>query len=1577
MPTSFRRAARALAAFTHLDRLFNLRAKYPGGRAPRTRLEVTALEERVVPDGTQVDLEWLADGGEPGTAAELRVTRAADQNTIDNSSLMVSLQLGGTATRGTDYAFAGDPTPPPGGMPGMPGSNTLNVTFAPGQSVYTLSVPVLDDTAGEGWESITALLQSNPNFTIGTPDPVTVWVEDNELWLEADADPVLKGDEVTFWLPEDAPEFATVEWDANYDGTTFQPVTDAADTWFTTTFATAGTRTVAARVTDANAVAQIVTLSVTVETPPPELTVPEDTTAVVGVAKTQTVEVDTELDVASVAWAFAYYADDYEWDFETDPALTDEEVSYTFPFAGEYDVRVTVTDTAGKSTEGYFHVTVASAAPTATAQVSGPISEGGTVTFTVWELDPDALDTITVYANWTGAADAPFDQLNAGDLVANADGSVSFTHQYLDVPDPGTTFTAKIYVLDEWGLSSLDYDVPVVVNNVAPDHTIWAGFGAATFANQGVNLWALRPGEVLEFRPGAGGLALPNVHEQSEYRFHWTLTPAGGSPTTVVTVGPRLALPDYTVGSVYHVKAWVADGDPAETQNPVEHTFTVVVDGARDVVEESSWTGVRAQSIYGRLTLDGAAVPVGYAPYFNTTIRKVGWPVGDAATARFTLDPASRQYAEAVERGYTIKFHARARYYDVEEFSYQSANNDLLGTIIYENTDGVFVIDAPDSLDRRVDFSAWVNFEHNGQVVKWFVDVVGANGSTDELAAPRIILETPKTLTTAARISGAIQMIRDLSAQLSDRGLALADALTSADRAAHIATALVNGFGAGVSQFATAMITPGELKNQVLKWLAANVNVSGFATATWDANTLTNFLLQYSGLTVDNAMNVARQQLGAGNLAALDTVATWFEGVGSDPKALLDQVNGSLTAAGLTPEERSALGLDTAALLTQINTAFQNKVTESLSKLGAQVVARFVPGAGAVLSVYNTVRWVLDNQGQINGLMQQFVAAIDAVLDQTKDVTQAGLLVQGAVYNGLQNAVPVLLSAAASQFGLGNLPTEFKRAIEYIPGKVDTLLRAAVAKVATRLGGGASRGLFAGQMAPQRTFSHNGVVYMLWVAQDTTGPQVKVARVPAPNTFVYIGTLTDASFTNATKAGLDGQSAKAHINALISAAQALHTATKTHGTSATVLKQKRDAMSTNAPPSVVADTSSAADKLIEDIKNDACKALQAGCFAAGTKLLTKRGWVAVEHIVEGDEVAARHESEPNGAVEWKPVEACFRRTGRILHLHGPDGELIRTTPEHPFHVEGKGWTAAGALQEGDRLETLVGDSVTLAEVFDTELWETVYNVRVADFHTYFVGDDGWGFSVWAHNAYLTDVLLIQFSSQDALVAVAMKHRIKADVSNGRNVAVAKVTKADGTEEYWAANSGGDKVLRYQVSAGEAVYLGTIKVDATELSKMTSLAPSGGGFVSLHSEEVLLAGINQYGRKASNGELRITDFFTEYAPCGELSGSHRCSSRLNDWSRNEPARPWSRPATVKVDTNTVKYSQLYPDSSEGRTIHRSFHQRIAYAVGTNNTDRVNALGLYYYQQLQAANVPLRSSIETICQLGTGMSFPLEP
>jgi Pretoxin HINT domain len=128
------------------------------------------------------------------------------------------------------------------------------------------------------------------------------------------------------------------------------------------------------------------------------------------------------------------------------------------------------------------------------------------------------------------------------------------------------------------------------------------------------------------------------------------------------------------------------------------------------------------------------------------------------------------------------------------------------------------------------------------------------------------------------------------------------------------------------------------------------------------------------------------------------------------------------------------------------------------------------------------------------------------------------------------------------------------------------------------------------------------------------------------------------------------------------------------------------------------------------------------------------GWRAVETIEPGEEVLSRTEFDPLTTPEWKRVEARFERTGCILHLYA-GGEVIRTTPEHPFYVEGSGWTAAGSLKPGDRIATLSGAWVTVEEVFDTELYEPVYNLRVEEHHTYFVGDENWEWAAWAHNAY--------------------------------------------------------------------------------------------------------------------------------------------------------------------------------------------------------------------------------------------------
>jgi hypothetical protein len=137
-------------------------------------------------------------------------------------------------------------------------------------------------------------------------------------------------------------------------------------------------------------------------------------------------------------------------------------------------------------------------------------------------------------------------------------------------------------------------------------------------------------------------------------------------------------------------------------------------------------------------------------------------------------------------------------------------------------------------------------------------------------------------------------------------------------------------------------------------------------------------------------------------------------------------------------------------------------------------------------------------------------------------------------------------------------------------------------------------------------------------------------------------------------------------------------------------------------------------------------------FAAGTPLLTPDGSKPIEEIRIGDLVLSRPEGDVEAPVQAMVVQEVFVRTGQ-LWVVGVGGREIGTTAEHPFFVQGKGWVAAGELQEGDLISTHEGRWVAAEGVEDTGEYGTVYNLRVAEYHTYFVGCQEWGWSVWAHN----------------------------------------------------------------------------------------------------------------------------------------------------------------------------------------------------------------------------------------------------
>ncbi len=156
---------------------------------------------------------------------------------------------------------------------------------------------------------------------------------------------------------------------------------------------------------------------------------------------------------------------------------------------------------------------------------------------------------------------------------------------------------------------------------------------------------------------------------------------------------------------------------------------------------------------------------------------------------------------------------------------------------------------------------------------------------------------------------------------------------------------------------------------------------------------------------------------------------------------------------------------------------------------------------------------------------------------------------------------------------------------------------------------------------------------------------------------------------------------------------------------------------------------------------EAAAATQLGfviCFAKGTPVLTADGVRAIDELQPGDLVMARDENNLEGALDAKRVEKVHHGRAVIFELH-VGGQMVRTTATHPFFVKGRGWTPAGELRSQDLLSTGAGDWIAVDKIVDTQRDESVYNLRVADFHTYFVGGKGWRFALWAHNGCIPEL----------------------------------------------------------------------------------------------------------------------------------------------------------------------------------------------------------------------------------------------
>ncbi|MDU0328931.1 polymorphic toxin-type HINT domain-containing protein, partial [Paenibacillus sp. 3LSP] len=128
-----------------------------------------------------------------------------------------------------------------------------------------------------------------------------------------------------------------------------------------------------------------------------------------------------------------------------------------------------------------------------------------------------------------------------------------------------------------------------------------------------------------------------------------------------------------------------------------------------------------------------------------------------------------------------------------------------------------------------------------------------------------------------------------------------------------------------------------------------------------------------------------------------------------------------------------------------------------------------------------------------------------------------------------------------------------------------------------------------------------------------------------------------------------------------------------------------------------------------------------------TKVLTDEGEKPIEEIEVGDKVLAK--SEETGEVAYKEVVGLFQKQAdEIYYVHIGD-EIIEVTGEHPFWLDGKGWTFVKDLKVGDLLVSSDGSKLAIDKIEKEPRQATVYNFEVEDFNSYFVSNLG----IWVHN----------------------------------------------------------------------------------------------------------------------------------------------------------------------------------------------------------------------------------------------------
>lgn len=132
------------------------------------------------------------------------------------------------------------------------------------------------------------------------------------------------------------------------------------------------------------------------------------------------------------------------------------------------------------------------------------------------------------------------------------------------------------------------------------------------------------------------------------------------------------------------------------------------------------------------------------------------------------------------------------------------------------------------------------------------------------------------------------------------------------------------------------------------------------------------------------------------------------------------------------------------------------------------------------------------------------------------------------------------------------------------------------------------------------------------------------------------------------------------------------------------------------------------------------------CFPAGTSVWTKNGALPIEQIKVGQLVLAR--DPKTGETAEKLVTALIETKPKPLYqlsVRDSAGKVtaLQVTGDHPFWVKDAGWVVVSSLQTDMALTDLDEKVLHVVSAESSGITAQTYNFTVADFETYFAGDE--------------------------------------------------------------------------------------------------------------------------------------------------------------------------------------------------------------------------------------------------------------